>query len=76
MLGALLAVWHLHDEESRSQDVSGHLIDARGLGEATEALGEVIRTASLEQWNDERERTQADVLEAFARAARLFEERA
>jgi hypothetical protein len=53
-------------------DVAAHSLDARTLGDATEALGDAIGTADLENWNDEPERTAAEVIEAVDRAIDLL----
>jgi membrane-bound lytic murein transglycosylase B len=73
LLGALLASWHRQDSQE-DQDVVAHLIDAHALGQATEVLGGVVGTASLEQWNDSPGRSQADVIGAFERALDRLEE--
>jgi hypothetical protein len=75
LLGALLASWQRHDADALEADVISHLVEAEALGGATEVLGEVVGTASLEQWNDDPRRKQADVLEALDRALRLLEPR-
>jgi hypothetical protein len=75
LLGALLASWQHHEADTRDSDVVAHLADAEALGGATKVLGEAVGAASLEQWNDEPQRTQADVLEAFDRALRILEAR-
>jgi hypothetical protein len=67
LLGALLSSWHRQDSQE-DEDVVAHLIDAHALGKATEVLGDVVGTASLEQWNDSPGRSQADVIEALERA--------
>ena len=67
VLGALLASWHRQDSQLDA-DVVAHLADAHALGEATEVLGEVVGTASLDRWNDSRKRTQKDVVAAMDRA--------
>jgi len=64
LLGALLTSWHLQDAQ-HDADVVAHLADAHALGEATQVLGEVVGTASLERWNDAAMRTQADVVAAM-----------
>ena len=67
LLGALLASWHgQQGAEALSTDdtVVANLLDTRALGDATQALGEVTGTASLEQWNDEPGRSVADVIAA------------
>jgi hypothetical protein len=70
LLGALLASWYvLH---GAVLDVAAHSLDARTLGDATEALGDAIGTADLENWNDEPERTAAEVIEAVDRAIDLL----
>ena len=64
LLGALLSSWHRQDSQDDA-DVVAHLADAHALGEATEVLGEVVGTASLERWNDTTKRTRADVVAAM-----------
>ena len=64
LLGALLTSWHVQDSRNDA-DVVAHLADAHALGEATQVLGEVVGSASLERWNDTAKRTQADVLAAM-----------
>jgi hypothetical protein len=71
LLGALLASWHRQD--SQDEDVITHLADAHALGKATEVLGEVVGTASLEHWNDDGTRSQAEVIDAMERALQLLE---
>jgi hypothetical protein len=71
LLGALLASWHRQD--SQDEDVITHLADAHALGRATEVLGEVVGTASLEQWNDDSARDQAEVIDAVERALQSLE---
>jgi hypothetical protein len=67
LLGALLTSWHRQDAQEDT-DVIAHLTDAHALGKATEVLGEVVGTASLERWNDDRRRNQVDVIAAMERA--------
>jgi hypothetical protein len=67
LLGALLTSWHRQDSQDDA-DVIAHLADAHALGEATEVLGEVVGTASLDRWNDAPKRTRADVVDAMDRA--------
>jgi hypothetical protein len=74
LLGALLASWHRHDAKELNGDVVAHLADAHALGRATEVLGKVVGTASLEHWNDAEGRTQADVIDATDRALSLLAE--
>ena len=50
------------------------LADAQALGDATEALGEVLETASLERWNDDPARSRDEVLGAFDRLLRQLED--
>ena len=64
LLGALLSSWHRQDSQADA-DVVAHLADAHALGEATEVLGEVVGTASLERWNNTTKRTRADVVAAM-----------
>ncbi len=72
VLGALLASWHHHNFEGLDADVVAHLADARALGDATAALGEVLGTASLGQWNDQPGRSQAEAIAAFDSALLLL----
>jgi hypothetical protein len=71
LLGALLSSWHRQDSQDDA-DVIAHLADAHALGEATEVLGEVVGTASLDRWNDARQRTQKDVIAALESALRAL----
>jgi hypothetical protein len=72
LLGALLASWHRQDSKE-AQDVAAHLIDAHALGKATEVLGDLVGTSSLQQWNDEPGRSQAEVIDALERALALLD---
>jgi len=72
LLGSLLASWHRQHGVSLDEEVVAHTIDARALGDATESLGEVVGTASLEQWNDEPGRSVAEVIAAIDRAAEML----
>jgi hypothetical protein len=72
VLGALLASWHRQQGESLDLDFVAHGFDARALGEATQALGEVTGSASIERWNDDPERTLAEVIETIDRASALL----
>jgi hypothetical protein len=74
LLGALLASWYRGNGQTPDEDVVAHSLDARALGDATAALGEATGTAALEQWNDEPERTLADVTAAIDRALSLLGE--
>jgi hypothetical protein len=67
LLGALLASWHRHNA-ALDEDFTAHSLDARALGDATEALGEATGTAALDQWNDAPERNLADLLAAIDHA--------
>lgn len=62
LLGALLASWHRQHEATIELDFVAHGFDARALGDATEALGDVTGTASIEGWNDDPQRTLAEVI--------------
>lgn len=73
VLGALLASWHRQHGESLDLDVVAHAFDARALGDATQALGEVTGTATIEGWNDDPRRTLAEVIATIDRAAELLE---
>jgi hypothetical protein len=72
LLGALLASWHRQDSQDNG-DIVAHLTDAHALGEATEALGEVVGTAALDGWNDDPDRTRADVLAVLDSAVELLD---
>jgi hypothetical protein len=72
VLGALLASWHRQNGEALDLDFVAHGFDARALGDATQALGDVTGTASLESWNDDPERTLAEVIATIDRAAELL----
>lgn len=71
LLGAVLASWHRQD--SQDENVIAHLADAHALGKVTEVLGQVVGTASLERWNDDSERNQAEVIDAMERALHLLD---
>jgi hypothetical protein len=73
LLGALLASWHRQHGEAMELDFVAHGFDARALGDATEALGEVTGTASIDRWNDDPARTLTEVLVTIDRAAKLLE---
>jgi hypothetical protein len=73
LLGALLASWHRQDTHD-DEDIAAHLVDAHALGQATEVLGDVVGTAALDRWNDDPERTQADVVAALDGALELLGE--
>jgi hypothetical protein len=73
MLGALLASWHRQHGETMELDFVAHGFDARALGDATEALGDVTGSASIESWNDDPARTLPEVVEAIDRAAELLD---
>jgi len=68
LLGGLLASWYRQQGESLDLDFVAHGFDARALGDATEAIGEVIGTASIESWNDDPARTLDEVITTIDRA--------
>ena len=68
VLGALLAGWHHQQADSLDMDFVAHGFDARALGDATEAIGDVTGTASIERWNDDSARTVEEVIETVDRA--------
>ena len=70
LLGAVLASWNA---AARDISVVGHSLDARALGDATEALGQATGTAALDGWNDAAGRTPAEVIAAVDRALELLE---
>jgi hypothetical protein len=67
LLGALLASWQRQDEDL-DVDFVAHAIDARALGDATQAIGEVTGTAAIERWNDDPARTLDEVVVTIDRA--------
>ena len=73
VLGALLASWHRQHDETFELDFVAHSFDARALGDATQALGDVTGTASIETWNDDPARTLAEVIATVNRAAELLD---
>jgi hypothetical protein len=73
MLGALLASWHRLHGETMELDFVAHGFDARALGDATQALGDVTGSASIETWNDDPARTLSEVVAAIDRAAALLD---
>ena len=73
VLGALLASWHRQQAESADVDFVAHAFDARALGDATQAIGDVTGTVNLEGWNDDPERTLLEVIATMDRAAELLE---
>jgi hypothetical protein len=62
VLGALLAGWHLQQAESLDMDFVAHGFDAQALGDATQAIGDVTGTSSIESWNDDSARTFDEVI--------------
>ena len=68
VLGALLASWHRQQAESADVDFVAHGFDARALGDATQAIGDVTGTASIEGWNDDPARTVSEVIATIDRA--------
>jgi glycine/D-amino acid oxidase-like deaminating enzyme len=72
MLGALLASWHRQHGETMELDFVAHGFDARALGDATQAIGEVTGNASIERWNDDPARTLAEVIATIDRAEELL----
>ncbi|MEP6910375.1 MAG: hypothetical protein ABI896_08095 [Actinomycetota bacterium] len=73
LLGALLASWHRQNEETLELDFVAHGFDAVALGDATQALGEVTGTASIEAWNDNPSRTLNEVIATIDRALELLD---
>ena len=68
VLGALLAGWHRQQAESLDMDFVAHGFDARALGDATQAIGDVTGTASLDGWNDDSARTVDEVIATIDQA--------
>ena len=62
-----LASWHGRTVDL-DVDFVAHGVDARGLGDATQAIGEVTGTARSSGWNDDPGRTLDEVLAAIDRA--------
>ncbi|MEK6273739.1 MAG: hypothetical protein AABM30_00200 [Actinomycetota bacterium] len=75
LLGALLASWHRQNGETMDLDFVAHGFDARALGEATQALGEVTGSASIDGWNDAPARTLAEVIATMDRAVEHLDHR-
>ncbi len=73
LLGALLASWHLQNGETMELDFVAHGFDVQALGDATEAIGDVTGTASIESWNDAPGRSVAEVIDTVDRAVELLE---
>lgn len=71
LLGALLASWHSHNGR-RDMTFVAHGLDARALGDATQAIGDVTGTASIEGWNDDPARTLDEVIATIDRAVELL----
>jgi hypothetical protein len=72
VLGALLASWHRQQAVSADADFVAHGFDARALGDATQAIGDVTGTASIEGWNDDPARTVDEVVATIDRALELL----
>jgi len=68
VLGALLASWHRQQTDSLDMDFVAHGFDARALGDATQAIGDVTGTASLDGWNDNSARTVDEVIATIDQA--------
>ena len=68
VLGALLASWHRQQGKSLDLDFVAHGFDARALGDATQAIGDVTGTASLDGWNDNSARTVDEVIATIDQA--------
>jgi len=49
-------------------DFVAHGFDARALGDATQAIGDVTGTASLDGWNDDSARTVDEVIATIDQA--------
>jgi hypothetical protein len=75
LLGALLASWHRQNGETLDMDFVAHGFDARALGEATQALGDVTGTASIDRWNDDDARTIVEVIASIDHAVELVDHR-
>ena len=72
VLGALLASWHRQQTDSLDMDFVAHGFDARALGDATQAIGDVTGTASIDRWNDNPARTLGEVLATIDRAVEVL----
>jgi hypothetical protein len=73
LLGALLASWHRQQSGSADADFVAHGFDARALGDATQVIGDVTGTASIEGWNDNPARTLDEVIATIDRALELLD---
>jgi hypothetical protein len=71
LLGALLASWHSHNGR-RDATFVAHGLDARALGDATQVIGDVTGTASIEGSNDDPARTLDEVIATIDRALELL----
>ena len=72
LLGGLLASWYRQQGERLDLDFVAHGFDARALGDATQAIGEVTGTASIDGWNDDPARTHDGVIATIDRALELL----
>jgi hypothetical protein len=72
LLGGLLASWHRQQGETLDEDFVAHGFDARALGDATQAVGDVTGNASIEGWNDDPTRTLGEVIGTIDRALELL----
>jgi len=72
LLGALLAAWHRQDDLEEA-DFVAHRADARGLGDATQALGQATGAAALDRWNDAEGRNATEVVAAVDRALAILD---
>jgi hypothetical protein len=71
LLGGLLASWYRQQDAGPDLDFVAHDFDARAIGDATQAIGEVTGTASIEGWNDDPARTFDEVIATIDRALEL-----
>ena len=71
LVGALLASWHRHDDRVDA-DFVAHSAETRALTAGTDVLSRATGTLAIDTWNDEPERTRAEVLAAVDRALSLL----
>ena len=72
LLGGLLASWYRQQGQSLDLDFVAHGFDARALGDATQAIGDVTGTASIDGWNDDPARTLDEVIATVDSALELL----
>jgi len=75
LLGGLLASWYRQQGSGLDPAFVAHEFDARAIGDASQAIGEVTGTASIERWNDDPARTLGEVIATIDRALELVADR-